>query len=102
MRIGVTRTSNPHSIRMRELVQKRKQDLVAYKGGKCERCGGKFHPNVFDFHHFDANEKSFAMSQKNFQRKWVNLVAEADKCFLLCSNCHREVHTFNEPKFIQV
>jgi predicted HNH restriction endonuclease len=39
------------------------------------------------------------VSQENFQRRWDSITAEADKCFMLCSNCHREVHTFNEPKF---
>jgi predicted HNH restriction endonuclease len=45
--------------------------------------------------------KSFAVNQSTYQRKWIDLVEEVDKCFLLCSNCHREVHTHNEPAFIK-
>lgn len=99
--IGQTHTSNPVSIRKRNKVQWRKRQLVAYKGGKCERCGGEYHENVYDFHHYDQSLKSFAVNQSTYQRKWIDLVAEVDKCFLLCSNCHREVHTFNEPTFIK-
>lgn len=87
---------------MRELVQQRKRDLVAYKGGRCERCEGVYHPNVYDFHHYDPEEKSFTVCQANFQRSWDNIIAEADKCFMLCANCHREVHTFNEPEFNKI
>lgn len=100
--IGQTRTKNPASIRARELVQQRKRDLVAYKGGKCERCGVEYHPNVFDFHHYDPSQKSFGVCQANFQRSWQNLIAEVDKCFMLCANCHREVHTFNDPYFNKI
>jgi len=99
--IGQTRTDNQHSIKMRALVQSRKKDLVQYKGGKCERCDGVYHENVYDFHHYDPSEKKFPVSQGNFQRSWDNITAEADKCFMLCANCHREVHTFNEPDFMK-
>lgn len=99
--IGQTLTSNPNSIRAREKVRERKRELVAYKGGKCERCDNTFHENVFEFHHYDRSLKVFEVSQANMQRSMDNLIAEADKCFLLCSNCHREVHTYNEPNFIK-
>ena len=87
---------------MRHLVNQRKRDLVDYKGGKCERCGGEYHENVYDFHHYDPEQKQFTVSQSNFQRSWENITAEADKCFLLCANCHREVHTFNEETFMKI
>jgi len=87
---------------MRAFVQQRKRDLVEYKGGSCERCGEEYHPNVFDFNHHDGMQKNFGMSQANFQRSWKSLIEEADKCHLLCANCHREVHTFNIPKFIKI
>jgi hypothetical protein len=100
--IGRTRTENPKSIYKRELVRQRKRDLVAYKGGRCERCDEDYHPNVFDFHHYDDTLKAFGVSQANMQRSWARLVAEVDKCHLLCANCHREVHTYNIPKFIKI
>lgn len=27
---------------------------------------------------------------------------EAAKCHLLCANCHREVHTFNDTNFLEL
>ena len=100
--IGQTHTKNPKSIKARELTQQRKRELVAYKGGKCERCEEEYHPNVFDFHHHDHTKKKFTVSQNNMQRSWNNLLNEADKCHLLCANCHREVHTYNILKFIKL
>ena len=99
---GRTHTKNPKSIAARELVRQRKRELVEYKGGRCERCDEEYHPNVFDFHHYDYSLKKFGVSQGNMQTSWANLIAEADKCHLLCANCHREVHTFNIPKFIKI
>jgi len=86
---------------MREKVRERKRLLVSYKGDECERCYNTYHENVFDFHHYDRDLKVFGLSQGNMQRSMDNLISEADKCFLLCANCHREVHTYNEPKFIK-
>lgn len=91
----------PRAIQRRNKHQQRKRDLVALKGGCCEKCGGEFHPNVFDFHHIDAGEKKFPLKQRNLCRTWESIVAEADKCAMLCANCHREVHTFNDPRFIK-
>ena len=102
VQIGRTLTKNPNSIYIREMVRQRKRELVAYKGGRCERCDEEYHPNVFDFHHYDDTLKRFGVSQANMQRSWTNLITEVDKCHLLCANCHREVHTFNIPKFIKI
>ena len=99
---GQTHTKNPHSIKMREFTRSRKKQLVAYMGGKCERCLKVYHPNVYDFHHHDHTLKVFGVSQANMQRSWHNLVRETDKCHLLCSNCHREVHTYHPAKFIKI
>lgn len=30
---------------------------------------------------------------------WERLVEEADKCVLLCSNCHRAIHANNEVQY---
>lgn len=68
-----------------------KKKLIQYKGGKCQRCGyDKDCPPAYDFHHRDPKEKSFQISGQSigFER----LKKEADKCDLLCRNCHAEVH----------
>lgn len=100
--IGQTRTKNPRSIYIREKVRQRKRDLVKYKGGICERCDGEFHENLFEFHHHDPTLKSFSISQDKMQLKWERLTAEADKCHLLCANCHRKVHTEQDKHFMKL
>ena len=82
----------------RDLVQ---QVLIAKFGGNCKRCLGNFHPNIYDFHHVDPNEKEFNMDRSNFNRRLETIMREALKCVLLCANCHREVHTFMDKRFLK-
>ena len=64
---------------------------VQYKGGKCELCGYNKNIKALDFHHIDPTQKDFNISkQKNSNLE--RLKPELDKCLLLCSNCHREIH----------
>lgn len=65
---------------------------VAYKGGRCERCGYDRCADALDFHHRNPGEKDFSVSEKGYTRSWVRVKRELDKCVLLCSNCHRELH----------
>ena len=69
----------------------RKKKIVALKGGKCERCGGVFHFVAFDLHHRNPEEKEIAMSDLQ-DKAWHRVLAELEKCDLLCSNCHRVEH----------
>ena len=34
-----------------------KKLAIEYLGGRCVKCGGAFHPDVYDFHHKDEKEK---------------------------------------------
>ena len=45
-----------------------------------------------DFHHLDAKTKEFGISLDGITRSWDRVLKELDKCVLVCSNCHREVH----------
>lgn len=79
-----------------------KTQFIAIKGGKCERCGGLFHPSVYDFHHRDPSKKKFNLSIDRLANRATDLIMkELEKCSLLCSNCHREVHLFNDLRFIE-
>jgi hypothetical protein len=71
--------------------------LIEYKGGKCSRCGYSSCPAVFDLHHLDETKKDFGFGVGGITRSWDRLKAEADKCILLCANCHRELHAENVP-----
>ena len=65
--------------------------LVNYLGGKCRRCGYKKCVAALDFHHKDPKTKRLLISQSLTMSIEV-LIEEADKCELLCANCHRELH----------
>jgi hypothetical protein len=68
-----------------------KQKLIQYKGGKCQQCGyDKPVPGAYHFHHRDPKEKSFEINGSTLGYELLKL--EADKCDLLCANCHAEVH----------
>jgi hypothetical protein len=69
-----------------------KLELIKYKGGRCSICGyDKPIPNSYSFHHRDENTKSFNISAINI-KSIKRLKQEADKCDLLCQNCHAEIH----------
>jgi transcriptional regulator with XRE-family HTH domain len=70
--------------------QRLKVDLVAYKGGGCEICGYNKSLKALHFHHLDPKTKKFGISSAN--KSFLEIKAEVDKCVLLCSNCHSEVH----------
>ena len=68
-----------------------KKMLIDYKGGKCERCGYNKCMRALEFHHTNPEEKDFGLS-RCLTRSIMALKQEADKCILLCSNCHAEIH----------
>lgn len=68
-----------------------KKKAVEYKGGECQICGYKKCMRSLDFHHLDPTKKEFAIS--TFKNKKIEkLKIELDKCILVCSNCHGEIH----------
>jgi len=72
-----------------------KQKLVDYKGGKCVCCGYDKYIGAMDFHHLDPTQKDFNFSKyrlTSFEKNKETILAELDKCILVCSNCHREIH----------
>src|SRR5438046_7331808 len=71
--------------------RKYKQILVDLLGGKCEKCGYNKCLSALEFHHLDPNEKDFSVSDfKNSHLEKMKV--EVEKCILVCSNCHRELH----------
>ena len=81
------RETNKASVKKRRKEMKRL--LVEYKGGACEKCGYDKCIGALEFHHIDPSTKEFQIGGTiglERQRK------EADKCMLLCANCHREEH----------
>jgi 5-methylcytosine-specific restriction endonuclease McrA len=67
-----------------------KDAFVAYKGGECVCCGYSRTSSALEFHHVIPSDKEFSISCSSSLEK---VYYELDKCVLLCSNCHREVHS---------
>lgn len=68
-----------------------KRKAIAYKGGKCERCGYNKCENAMHFHHLDPTQKDFGIGSGHTKR-WEKIKPELDKCTLICANCHAEAH----------
>lgn len=71
----------------------RKLDLIRLKGAKCEHCGYNRNYAALEFHHPDPLKKDFQLDIRILSnRRWDTILVEAEKCLLLCSNCHAEIH----------
>lgn len=77
-------------------VQQRREKVrlmaIDYKGGSCRLCGYDRCTQALELHHLDPTKKDFGISNKGYTRSWEKVKEEADKCILLCANCHREIH----------
>lgn len=64
--------------------------LFELKNKPCMDCGVKYPPYVMDFDHRDPSEKEFNVCMMRRRRMaFSKIVAEAAKCDVVCSNCHR-------------
>ncbi len=75
----------------------RRLTIWRYIGPRCARCGFDEHPSAIDMHHLLEKDElvsklvaqlAAAPSPRNARR----LIAEAEMCVPLCSNCHRLLH----------
>jgi len=76
-----------------ERARKLKQQCVEYMGGSCVKCSYNKCNAALQFHHLDPSKKDFSISKlrtNSFNDKIKN---ELDKCILVCSNCHFEIHS---------
>lgn len=64
----------------------------------CEICGYSKSIHSLHFHHFEKNDKDFSISKIRINSCSLfdlkdKIMIELDKCQVLCSNCHNELHT---------
>lgn len=75
----------------------RKRRLLKLRGGKCVKCGIIYDGTngaIFDMHHRNPKTKKFLLGQVMLVNiAWAKIVKEAKKCDVLCSNCHRLLHS---------
>lgn len=72
---------------------KRKIELIILMGGGCKLCGYKKNIAALDFHHLNPETKKFKLDIRVLaSTEMSKLLKEAEKCIVVCSNCHRELH----------
>ncbi len=88
-----TRTNN-ETRKHQKTVLRRSMKLQAIKllGGKCCICGYDRCVDALEFHHKNPKEKDFK-SGSGSTLVWKEYKTEAMKCMLVCSNCHKEIHS---------
>ncbi|MCX6741290.1 MAG: hypothetical protein NTY61_02745 [Candidatus Parcubacteria bacterium] len=81
---------------IKKAVDKRRKKIkllaIKYKGGKCIICGYKKYQGALEFHHLDGKSKEFGLATAGLTRSWEKTRKELEKCLLVCSNCHKEIH----------
>jgi len=77
----------------RRFAETRRKWLVEYKKTlECIRCSEN-HPATLTFHHRNTSEKSFEIGNAiALGISLKRLVAEIEKCDVLCANCHAKEH----------
>jgi transposase len=71
--------------------RKVKEILVREAGGCCCICGYRRNMRALHFHHLEPSQKRHEINAKGVAIALEKLRVEAQKCVLLCSNCHAEV-----------
>lgn len=61
-------------------------------GVPCADCGVKYPPYITQWHYLDPATKIDAVSALKVIRDKAIIMAEVEKCVLLCANCHIERH----------
>ena len=88
-----SKTKDVRNAKLRQEYSELKQQLVDYKGGKCSVCGYNKCLRALTFHHC-KDKKKFEIGTAMARRTYTieQLKEEADKCILVCFNCHMEIH----------
>ena len=69
--------------------EKIRRQIDEIKSVPCLDCGNTFLPCVMDFDHRDRTAKVDDISTLIRRGNWSILMAEIEKCDIICSNCHR-------------
>jgi len=78
--------------RVLSLTEQNKQKLLLMFGNRCDSCKETLPYCCYDFHHMDPAQKEHNVSAL-ITRAWKYVEQEARKCTMLCSNCHRILHS---------
>ena len=75
-------------------VRNKEKYLIKRNGMTCDVCKESFPRELLEFHHLVEEEKNFNMHVTKFRGMKIRqeVLDEADKCAILCSNCHKLEH----------
>lgn len=87
-------SQNSNSEIVVNFVHRRKSNLIKVLGNKCCICGFDKFQQALEFHHVNPEEKEFGIGASNAVTKALDKqLEEMKKCILVCSNCHRGIHS---------
>lgn len=75
---------------LKDYRSRRKSRIIYIMGDSCACCGYNRSMRALELHHLCPDEKEFSLSQ--WVVNWEATLKELQKCILVCSNCHREIH----------
>jgi len=80
------------AIRTKAIRKERGNKLYTLFDKKCRDCGIEHtNPSFYDFHHVDEENKKYEVKTM-ICGNWNKVLEEAEKCVMLCPNCHRKRH----------
>ena len=72
------------------LRKERQERFNTLKSAPCKDCGRYFHPFAMDFDHINPDKKDSNVGRLVWGlTPWDKVLAEIEKCDLVCANCHR-------------
>jgi hypothetical protein len=81
-----------HTNTYKYLTKKARYVLELKKKSCCSKCGLSI-PECLDFHHINDNKTDdIGAMLRNKNISLEDIKNEIDKCIIVCSNCHREIH----------
>ena len=67
-----------------------KHDSSCSCGYSHKRDGNNFHTRALTFHHKNNNKVANISNMMNYS--WKKILAEINKCIIICFNCHMAIH----------
>jgi 5-methylcytosine-specific restriction endonuclease McrA len=97
-------TCSPEGLNAKDAMRMKKRAikraLLDYKGGAvCSSCGYDEYDGALQLHHRNPEDKEFTFSRTPLNEEdctMERLKKEADKCDVLCANCHAEIHYMDD------
>jgi hypothetical protein len=74
-------------VKRRVALERTRYLIEFFKTHPCVDCG-ELDPVVLEFDHL--RDKSFAIGPQLSRRSWQSILAEIEKCEVVCANCHRK------------